>query len=83
MGGHPIENIKQIVDSIFLAIENENETLEETIARLENYPIEKLSPQELRFLSKAIEEIEKRLEAKRSNVVQALRQKEDLKKYRF
>ena len=83
MGGYPIENIKQIVDSIFLAIENENETLEETIARLENYPIEKLSPQELRFLSKAIEEIEKRLEAKRSDVVQALRQKEDLKKYRF
>ena len=83
MGRHPIENIKQIVDSIFLAIESDDESLATYITVLENFPLDTLSSEEISYLYNAIEEIQKRLEEKKSRVVQALGKKESLKKFRF
>lgn len=83
MGGYPIEDIKKIVDSIFLAIESDDESLATYISTLEDFPLDTLSSEEISYLYNAIEEIQKRLREKKSRVVQALGEKESLKKFQF
>ena len=78
-----MENIKNIIDSIFLAIAIDDESLEKYIIKLKRFPLETLSSYELDFVLQAIEEIEKQLEEKKNKTLQALEEKEYLKKFQF
>lgn len=83
MGGDSIENIKKILDSIFVAIDLDDDSLEDCIAKLKKFSFETLSSQELYYVLHAIEEIQKRLEEKKCKILQAMEEKEHLKNFQF
>lgn len=84
MGGNRIKNLKEIVDDIFLSLQNKDyEKLPGLGKELQRIDLNSLSKEERVYLKNAINEIEKIAEISKESILKNLNDKEMLKKYKL
>lgn len=84
MGGDRIKNLKDIVDDIFLSLQNKDyEKLPGLGKELQRIDLNSLSKEERVYLKNAINEIEKIAEISKESILKNLNDKEMLKKYKL
>lgn len=84
MGGDRIKNLKEIVDDIFLSLQNKDyEKLPGLGKELQRIDLNSLSKEERVYLKNAINEIEKIAEISKESILKNLNDKEMLKKYKL
>lgn len=82
MGGDRIESIKDIIDNIFLSLEQKDyKRLLILGDKLKNIDLKTLNKKEIEFLKNALDEIIKKGKNNKKEILKSIKDKEDLKKY--
>lgn len=82
MGGDRIESIKDIIDNIFLSLEQKDyKRLLILGDKLKNIDLKSLNKKEIEFLKNALDEIIKKGKNNKKEILKSIKDKEDLKKY--
>lgn len=82
MGGDRIESIKDIIDNIFLSLEQKDyKRLLILGDKLKSIDLKTLNKKEIEFLKNALDEIIKKGKNNKKEILKSIKDKEDLKKY--
>lgn len=82
MGGDRIESIKDIIDNIFLSLEQKDyKRLLILGDKLKGIDLKALNKKEIEFLKNALDEIIKKSKSYQKEILKSIKDKEDLKKY--
>lgn len=82
MGGDRIESIKDIIDNIFLSLEQKDyKRLLILGDKLKSIDLKTLNKKEIEFLKNALDEIIKKSKSYQKEILKSIKDKEDLKKY--
>lgn len=82
MGGDRIESIKDIIDNIFLSLEQKDyKRLLILGDKLKSIDLKTLNKKEIEFLKNALDEIIKKGKNNKKEILKSIKDKKDLKKY--
>jgi len=82
LGGNRIEELKNIIDKIFLSLEKDDfEMLSLLEKRLNSIDLNSLKNEDKIYLNKALLEIEKKIADKKEKILRLIGDKENLKKF--
>ncbi|WP_200763836.1 hypothetical protein [Nitrosophilus alvini] len=84
MGGDRIENIKKIIDEVFICLENgEFEKLEELAIKLQTIDLSVLTEEEKKDIFSSVNSIISLVSEKKAEVANHIEQTQKLKKFKF